>query len=83
LQHTVSLRWTGSTSTNVAGYNIYRATTSGGPYTKVNSAPIVGVSYLDIAVQAGQTYYYRTTAVDGNNNESGYSNTAAAVVPTS
>jgi hypothetical protein len=83
LQHTVSLQWTPSTSTNVVGYNVYRATTSGGAYTKVNSTPIAGVIYLDIAVQSGQTYYYRTTAVDSNNNESGYSNTATAAVPTS
>ena len=32
--HTVTLKWTASTSSNVVGYNVYRGTTSGGPYSK-------------------------------------------------
>ncbi len=34
----VALSWTASGSPGVAGYNIYRGTTSGGPYTKMNSS---------------------------------------------
>jgi hypothetical protein len=80
--HTVSLNWTASTSGNVVGYNIYRATTSGGPYTtKVNTSPVAAISYADTNVLAGQTYYYVATAVDINNNESGYSGQAIAIVP--
>jgi hypothetical protein len=80
--HSVSLSWTASTSPNV-GYNVYRGTTSGGPYpTKVNSSLVDGTSYVDSTVQAGQTYYYVATAVDkSNNNESTYSNQAQAVIP--
>jgi hypothetical protein len=40
LAHTVTLTWVASTSPNIAGYNIYRGTTSlSGPYsaTPVNS----------------------------------------------
>jgi hypothetical protein len=37
VQHTVTLSWTDSAST-VVGYNVYRGTLSGGPYTKINSA---------------------------------------------
>jgi hypothetical protein len=80
--HRVTLNWTASTSPNVVGYNVYRTTQSGGPYIKFNFAPIVGTSYTDIAVRASQTYYYVTTAVDSNNNESIYSNEARATVPT-
>lgn len=76
---TVSLTWIASTST-VAGYNVYRATVSGGPYTKVNSSLVPGTMYLD-AVPGGQTYYYVATAVDASQNESVYSNAATAVVP--
>jgi hypothetical protein len=77
LCHTVALSWTASSSPNVT-YNVYRGTTSGGPYaTKVNSAPVTGLSYVDTTVQVGQTYYYVATAVDGNGNESVYSNQTA------
>ncbi len=78
--HTVSLNWTASTSPSVVGYNVYRGTVSGGPYTKLNSVLIAAVSYTDGTVLAGQTYYYVATAVDNNNNESAYSNQAQAVV---
>lgn len=80
-QHSVSLGWTASTST-VAGYNVYRGSQSGGPYVAVNSGLDSITSYTDTAVQAGQTYYYVVTAVDGSGNESVYSNQAQAVIPT-
>jgi hypothetical protein len=57
----VTLSWAPSTSAGVSGYHVYRAVTSGGPYTKVNSALNVGTSYLDTTVRAGQTYYYVAT----------------------
>ena len=80
-QHSVSLAWTASTST-VAGYNVYRGGQSGGPYVAVNSGLDASTSYTDNSVQAGQTYYYVVTAVDGGGNESVYSNQAQAVIPT-
>lgn len=80
-QHSVSLGWTASTST-VAGYNVYRGSQSGGPYVAVNSGLDASTSYTDTSVQAGQTYYYVVTAVDGSGNESVYSNQAQAVIPT-
>ena len=76
---TVTLNWRASTSASVTGYHIYRATTSGGPYTKVNSAVVSDLSYTD-TVQPGYTYYYVATAV-GTNGESAYSDQAQAVVP--
>ncbi|MCX6634436.1 MAG: fibronectin type III domain-containing protein [Acidobacteria bacterium] len=78
--HSVSLSWVASTSP-VAGYNVYRGTASGGPYTKLNSSLATGTSYVDTTVLAGQTYYYVVTAVDASNNSSVYSNEAQAVVP--
>jgi len=80
--HAVTLNWVASTSPNVAGYNVYRVSTSGGPYTtRVNSTLVTGTTYADTVVQAGQTYYYVVTAVDASGNESGYSNQTTAVVP--
>jgi hypothetical protein len=79
--HSVTLNWTSSPSPNVTGYHVYRGAKSGGPYTKLTSSPVGATSFVDITVQAGQTYYYVTTAVDNGNIESVYSNQATAVIP--
>jgi len=81
-QHTVTLTWTASTST-VSGYNVYRATVSGGPYTQINTALDAATDYVDNTVLSGQTYYYVTTAVSTTGIESAYSNQVAAIVPSS
>jgi fibronectin type 3 domain-containing protein len=80
--HSVSLTWSPSSSSGVAGYNVYRSSTSGGSYTKINSSLVSGTNYTDSTVQSGQTYYYVTTAVNTSNAESAYSNQAVAVIPT-
>jgi hypothetical protein len=79
-QHNVALTWTSSTSL-VAGYNIYRGTQSGGPYAKLNSSLLPSTNYTDASVQSGATYFYVTTAVDSSDVESAYSNQAQAVIP--
>jgi hypothetical protein len=80
--HNVVLNWTASTSSNIAGYNIYRSATSGGSYTKVNTAVVVPTSYTDNTVLAGKTYFYVATTVDTSGNESVYSNQAQVAIPT-
>ena len=75
--HSVTLTW--NASQNATSYNIYRSTTSGGPYAKVASG-IVGTTYNDVKVTHNQTLYYVTTAVNGD-NESAYSNQTVAVIP--
>ena len=77
----VMLSWTASGSPGVAGYNVYRSTVSGGPYTKINSTLDTTTAYNDTAVQDGVTYYYVTTAVNGQGQESSYSNESSAGVP--
>lgn len=80
--HASALTWVSSTSLNIAGYNVYRGTISGGPYTKVNSSLITtGTSFTDTSIQAGQTYYYVVTTVDTSGNESGYSSPVTATIP--
>jgi hypothetical protein len=78
-QHSVDLSW--NTSTGAVGYNIYRGTASGGPYSKLNSALDATAIYTDNTVVSGQTYYYVATAVDGSSSESTYSNQVQAIVP--
>ena len=63
------------------GYNIYRGTQNGGPYSKLNSSPESTTAYTDASVLSGTTYYYVATSVDSNNVESTYSNQAVAQVP--
>ena len=76
----VSLSWAPSSSSGVVGYNIYRGTISGGPYTKLPVSPVTSSPATDSSVSSG-TYYYVVTAVDSSNNESADSNQATASVP--
>jgi hypothetical protein len=79
--HSVSLFWSPSPST-VIGYNVYRGTTSGGPYpSKLTPSPQASTSLVDNTVMAGTTYYYVATSVDQNSVESIYSNQLTATVP--
>ncbi|MGH9539014.1 MAG: choice-of-anchor D domain-containing protein, partial [Terriglobales bacterium] len=78
--HSVSLHWTASSST-VAGYNVYRGSTSGGPYVRVNPVLNAGTGYVDGGVQSGATYYYVSTAVNSGGTESKYSGETQVVIP--
>jgi Abnormal spindle-like microcephaly-assoc'd, ASPM-SPD-2-Hydin/CARDB len=78
-QHSVTLNW--NTSTGASGYNIYRGTVSGGPYSMLNPTLDTQTSYTDATVQSGVTYFYVATSVDSSGAESAYSNEASAVIP--
>lgn len=80
VQHTVSLNWSPSTS-QVNGYNVYRGSTAGGPYAKLNSSPDPNTAYSDGTVASAHTYYYVTTAVNSSGQESSYSNQVQVSVP--
>jgi hypothetical protein len=79
-QHTVSLSWKASSSA-VSGYDIYRGTTSGGPYSRVNGSTNTGTTYSDTTVVANETYYYVVTGVNSSGSQSNYSNQVTAAVP--
>jgi hypothetical protein len=76
--HKVTLTWAASSTSGVS-YNVYRGTTSGGPYALLASG-VAFTSYTDTNVQSGTTYYYVTTAVDSS-GQSSYSNEAQIVIP--
>jgi Abnormal spindle-like microcephaly-assoc'd, ASPM-SPD-2-Hydin len=81
--HTVSLKWTASTTTGVTSYNVYRAIYSGsacGSYTNIGSSPSSATAYTDSVVADGTTYCYATTAIDPS-GESAYSNIIQAAIP--
>jgi hypothetical protein len=79
----VTLSCTASTSTGVTGYNFFRATVSGGPYTQLPpTAPTC--AYVDgpaTTFTEGATYYYVATAIGNGGTQSVYSNEAKAVIP--
>jgi len=58
----VTLSWTANAG--ATGYNVKRATTSGGPYTTVGPN-LSGTTYLDTPLVNGQTYYYVVSSVNG------------------
>lgn len=78
--HSVGLSWTDGDS-GLSGFNVYRGSQSGGPYIKMNSSGVLGTSWSDGTVQAGQTYYYVITAVSSSGVESAYSTQVSATVP--
>jgi len=75
----VTLTWNASKSA-VKGYNVYRGSSSGGPYTRINSSLVPGLSYQDQDVRSETTYYYVTRAVDANDRESANSSEIKVVV---
>ena len=70
----VMLLWKENSEDDLAGYNIYRSTTPGSGYQKINTSLIRWYRYTDKDVTTGETYYYVVTAVNTSGGESGYSN---------
>ena len=78
--HTVALAWDPAV-TGVTGFKTYVSMTSGGPYVAMGSVSAGTPAYSDSNVQSGHTYFYVVTATNLTNQESGYSNEVAAIVP--
>ena len=78
--HVVDLSWKASTSSDVAGYNVYRGP-DGSTWKKINPSVIASTLYDDSTVANGSTYYYATTAVDTEGRESSKSIAVIAVIP--
>ena len=74
----VSLDWANSGESDLAGYNVYRSTTGGSGYLKLNGPLATTSAYLDTTASNGVTYYYVVTAVDNGTNESGVSSEDSA-----
>ena len=71
----LNLQWTANTESDLQNYRVYRAATSGGPYTLIAS-PITN-SYASTGLSASTTYYYVASAVDAAGNEGARSVEAA------
>ncbi|MDH5202742.1 MAG: FG-GAP-like repeat-containing protein, partial [Nitrospirota bacterium] len=70
----INIYWSTVPDSDVAGYNIYRRTSSS-TYSRINPSLIdrYAAGYKDANVQHGMTYYYEITSVDNSGNESVYS----------
>jgi hypothetical protein len=82
LAHSVDIAWDASTSATLQGYNVYRSTVSGGPYSKIS--PTVATSTLlftDSTPVSGKQYFYVVTAVDTSGLESAASTQVAVTIP--
>ncbi len=80
---TVLLKWNAppaKAGVTVAGYNVYRAIQSGGPFEKIASS-VTGTAFTDRNVTSGVTYYYMVSAVDASGEESKPSQEASAAIP--
>lgn len=78
-QTNIELTWHRSLSSDVRGYNIYRSTSSGGPFTLVNTVPTDRTSYYtDAGLTPLTSFFFKVTAVDSSANESDFSSLASA-----
>lgn len=80
----IKLNWSANGETDLAGYNVYRAASEDGDYTKLNGDTLhTPTSYDDPDAPKGVRFYYRVTAVDRANQESAASRVnAVAPKPT-
>jgi fibronectin type 3 domain-containing protein len=87
--HDVILNWDPSPTAGVLGYDIFKGMASGGESTTpiatevaTGCTSLTTCTYVDTAVVATTTYYYKVTAVGSNGiTQSAYSNEASANVP--
>ncbi len=80
----VLLQWAPVTYTNLAGYDVYSATSLAGPYTLLtSSAPTTGTTYTDTTFSTTGSTYYRVAAVDSTTQDQSLGATAAVTISSS
>ncbi len=65
----VILHWDPNTESNVAGYNVYRSLSNGGPFVAQTNLT-TSLGFCDLNVSDGQTYFYEVTAMTTTSQES-------------
>jgi hypothetical protein len=70
----VTLTWNANTESDLAGYRVYRATSSGAYGAPIATIQGNTTSYIAAGLQFGTTYFFVVTAYDIAGNESAYSN---------
>jgi len=87
-QSGVYCSWTASTSSNVAGYYVWRIGTTGttcptSGYTQLNTTAITATNYLDISAALSTDYCYGVQTLGTNGLVSGLSTPANITTPSS
>ncbi len=67
---TVFVDWNDNAEPDLLGYDIRRATASGGPYTTLNVTPLLVSQFTDNTAANGTTYFYQIVAIDTDTNVS-------------
>lgn len=82
---TMTLSWAKDSAADLFGYNVYRATTAGGPYSAPVFVPPPGgatVTYVDSTVSTDVRYYYVVESVDTRANVSDLSVEVSDIIDT-
>lgn len=76
----INLVWRRNTESDIAGYRVYRALTSGGPYDLITQALVADTFFADTTAGPGVTYYYCVTGRIKAQAESRLSNEAQSMI---
>lgn len=76
----ISLSWAAASEPDIAGYDVYRSETAGGPYARLNSNIVTALSYDDYTPNPGTMYYYSITAEIHAHTESRLSEEVSAML---
>ena len=77
----VELDWNDVAAADLDGYDVFRATSAAGPFTRVNPSRLSTSAFVDTSVVGGTAYVYAVTASDVANNRSAQSAPASATPP--
>ncbi len=67
---TVLLDWNDNVDIDLLGYDVRRATVSGGPFTTLNVSTVLVSQFTDSTAVNGTTYFYQVVAIDTDTNVS-------------
>jgi hypothetical protein len=66
----VRLRWNANTEPDLAGYHVYRAAASSGPFSRIDGATVTSADFVDASAPDSASLWYSVSAVDATGNES-------------